>query len=510
MLNPMPLDISRSKIASRLANRALVDLGAASENVSCFDVTNPATGALLGTVPDLGAAAAATAIAAAEAALAKWQDMGVCRRGAILSAWAQSIRDNGEDLAVIMTLEQGKIIREARHEVEYAASFLDWFGEEAKRHYGELIPSHKDGARLVTFRQAIGIAAAITPWNFPAAMITRKAGAALAAGCAMIVRPARETPFTAIALANLARAAGIPEGIFTILTGRAEPIVGELMANEQIRALSFTGSTEVGKTLAAQSARTLKKVSMELGGHAPFIVLADADLDAAINGLINAKFATSGQDCLAVNKCFVHDSLYDEFCRQAVVRVSALVVGNGMDEGVDIGPLISRAAVDKCHAHVTDALTKGARLGCGGTRLPLGENYYAPTVLLDVTSDMAIQSEETFGPVLPISRFTDVAAMIEAANDCIYGLAAYVYGQDIGVLWRLGEQLEYGMVAVNTASMTGPPIPFGGVKQSGLGREGSRYGLDEYSEIKYLCLGGIPPRLVPTQQEKSGDESRHP
>lgn len=499
MLNQARSNMPTPQIASSLDNRALVDLGLASHDAGCFDVTNPATGALLGIVPDLGAAAAVEAIAAAGAALAEWQDIGAGRRGAILSAWAQLIRDNGEDLAIIMTLEQGKIIREARHEVEYAASFLDWFSEEGRRHYGETIPSHKDGARLVTFRQPIGIAAAITPWNFPAAMITRKAGAALAAGCALIVRPARETPFTAIALANLARTAGIPEGIFTMLTGKAEPIVGELMANEKIRALSFTGSTDVGKLLTAQCAHTLKKVSMELGGHAPFIVLGDANLDAAIDGVIDAKFATSGQDCLAVNKCFVHASLYDEFCRRVVARVSELIVGDGMEASVDVGPLISRAAVDKCHAHVTDALSKGARLGCGGKSLPLGENYYAPTVLFDVTADMAIQSEETFGPVLPISRFTDVAAMIEAANDCAYGLAAYVYGRDMGVLWRLGEQLEYGMVAVNTASMTGAPIPFGGMKQSGLGREGGRHGLDEYSEIKYMCLGNIPPRFAPDE-----------
>lgn len=501
MRSPMPSDMSPATIASYLQNRTLVDLYVLPEAAGRFDVTNPATGVLLGTMPDLGAADAVHAIAAAETAQVIWQELGGGRRGALLSKWARLIRDNREDLAVIMTLEQGKILREARGEVEYAASFLDWFAEEGKRHYGDVIPSHKDGARLVTFRQPIGTTAAITPWNFPAAMITRKAGAALAAGCSMIVRPARETPFTAVALANLAQEAGIPGGVFTILTGKADPIVGALMASETIRALSFTGSTEVGKKLAALSAPTLKKVSMELGGHAPFIVLADADLDAAVRGVMDAKFATSGQDCLAVNKCFVHADLYDEFCRRAVARVSALVVGNGMEAGVDIGPLISRAAADKCEAHVADALARGARLGCGGARHSLGGNYYAPTVLLDVTSDMAIRSEETFGPVLPISRFTDIAAMIEDANDCVYGLAAYVYGRDLGMLWRVGEQLEYGMVAVNTASMTGPPIPFGGVKQSGLGREGSRHGLDEYSEIKYMCLGNIPPRFAPDTGE---------
>jgi succinate-semialdehyde dehydrogenase len=408
-----------------------------------------------------------------------------------LHLWAALIYQNKEDLAVIITLEQGKPIQESRAEIDYAKSFISWFAEEGKRHYGEVIPSSKEHTRMLTIRQPIGVTAAVTPWNFPCAMITRKASAALAAGCGMLVRPADETPFSALALQVLAEQAGIPSTILTTVTGQAEPIVTEFAENPTVRAMSFTGSTRVGKLITEQCASTLKKVSMELGGHAPFIVLEDADLEHAVQGVIDAKFATSGQDCLAVNKCFVHERLYQAFLSKVATRVEALVVGNGLDEGIDIGPLISQNAVDKCQKQVDDALQKGATLHCGGSHTEHGQQYFAPTLLSNVTSEMLIFQEETFGPVLAVSSFYDTQQLVKQSNDTPYGLAAYIYGSDQSNLWRLAEQLEYGMIAVNTPSMTGPPIPFGGVKQSGLGREGSKYGLDEYSEIKYMCLGNI-------------------
>jgi len=480
-----------SPILSHIKNCSLLKTEFAKHLHAETPVTNPATGEVLGDVVNMGAAETIAAIEKAEAALDEWQELGAYRRAEVLHKWADLMVENKEDLAIIMTLEQGKPITEARGEIDYALSFLRWFADEGKRHYGETIPSHKDGARMLTIRQPIGVTAAITPWNFPSAMITRKAGAALAAGCSMIVRPASETPFSAIALQNLADEAGIPAGVFSVVIGQPRPITAELMASDKVRALSFTGSTGVGKLLTSQSSETMKKVSMELGGHAPFIVLSDANMDAAVDGVMGAKFATSGQDCLAVNKCFVHESLYDEFCERVTAKTKVLQVSVGMDESAEIGPLMNQNAVKKCQEHVEDAVRLGASVGCGGERLPLGDLFFAPTVLTDVTPDMAIRKEETFGPVLPISKFTSVADVIQQANDTPYGLAAYVYGSDIAALWHLGEKLEYGMVAVNTPSMTGPPIPFGGFKQSGLGREGSKHGLDEYSEIKYMCLGNM-------------------
>jgi succinate-semialdehyde dehydrogenase len=454
-------------------------------------VENPADGSLLGTVPDMGAREAQAAIAAAEGAFPAWRATPAKERGAILRRWAELMLRHKEDLARIMTLEQGKPLAEAQGEIDYAASFLDWFGEEAKRAYGETIPSHLPGSTLLVVREPVGVAAAITPWNFPSAMITRKAGAALAAGCTMVVRPASETPFSALALAVLAEEAGLPRGVLSIITG--DPIaIGDVLTKSPIvRALSFTGSTEIGRKLLQQSAGTVKKMSMELGGHAPFIVLEDADLDEAVKGAIAAKFATSGQDCLAANRIYVPARLHDAFVARFVAATAALQVGPGLEPGVEIGPLMHEKAVRKCEAHVADAVVKGARLVVGGTRHALGGSFYTPTVLADVTDGMLIAREETFGPVAAILRYEDEAEVVARANATIYGLAAYVYGSGLRDVMRVAGALDYGMVAVNTAKFTGPPIPFGGTKQSGLGREGSRHGLDDYSELKYLCLGGL-------------------
>jgi succinate-semialdehyde dehydrogenase len=478
-------------IIACLKNKKLLPTSSINDVFPKLNVYNPATDALIGQVRNFTKEETQQKIEACQQSLSEWQALGPYSRGDILHLWATLIYQNREDLATIITLEQGKPIQEARAEIDYAKSFISWFAEEGKRHYGEVIPSSKKGTRMLTIRQPIGVTAAVTPWNFPCAMITRKASAALAAGCGMLVRPADETPFSALALQVLAEQAGIPATILTTVTGQAEPIVNEFTENPTVRAMSFTGSTRVGKLITQQCATTLKKVSMELGGHAPFIVLEDADLEHAVQGVIAAKFATSGQDCLAVNKCFVHQSLYPEFLSKVAKRVEALVVGNGLDEGIDIGPLISQNAVKKCQEQVDDALIKGAILHCGGSSAAHGKQYFSPTLLSNVTSEMLIFQEETFGPVLAISSFNDTQQLIEQSNDTPYGLAAYIYGSDQSKLWRLSEQLEYGMVAINTPSMTGPSIPFGGIKQSGLGREGSKYGLDEYSEIKYMCLGNI-------------------
>jgi len=478
-------------IQSYLKNQTLIPENGFSLEGSHIAVSNPATKKIIGFVHGFTAEDTQEKIQLCEKSLSGWQSMGAYKRAEILNRWASLITENREDLATIITLEQGKPIAEARGEVDYAASFVSWFAEEGKRHYGDVIPSHIDGTRMITLKQAIGVCAAVTPWNFPCAMITRKASAALAAGCGMIVRPADETPFSAIALQTLADLAGIPKGTLVTITGDAETIVDTLTDSEVVRALSFTGSTKIGKLITQKSAKTLKKVSMELGGHAPFMVLADANLDAAVDGVIDAKFATSGQDCLAVNKCFVHHSLYSGFVKRVTERVEALVIGNGLDDGIDIGPLISQAAVEKCKKQVSDALDKGAVLNCGGQTAVNGDQYFNPTVISNATGDMLIRTEETFGPILAISSFADLPQMIAEANSTPYGLAAYIYGNSMPTLWGLSEKLEYGMIAINTPSMTGPPVPFGGVKQSGLGREGSKYGLDEYTEIKYICLGGM-------------------
>jgi succinate-semialdehyde dehydrogenase len=475
-----------------LRDRAFIDgcwCGAGTGRV--LPVTDPATGRLIGTVPDMGAIETRQAVGGANRAQKLWARWTAFERGACLRRWGDLLRTHREELARLMTLEQGKPVAEARGEIDYAASFLNWFGEQGERNDGEMITSHLPGRKMFAFRAPIGVAAAITPWNFPSAMITRKAGAALAAGCAMVVRPASETPFSALALAVLAEKSGIPPGVFSVITGSPKPIAEALMEDTVVRHLSFTGSTEVGRLLAAQGAKTVKKIAMELGGHAPLIICADVDLDEAVKAAVAAKFQTSGQDCLAANRIFVAETLYAAFCSRYAEAVRALKVGNGFGDGVEIGPLINRSAVATCDAQVIDALAKGGRLLVGGTSGVPGPLFYSPTVLADVTPDMKIFREETFGPVAAVLPFGSDAQVLDLANDTEFGLAAYLYGRDIGRLWRMGECLEYGMIAFNTVKMTGPPVPFGGVKQSGLGREGSRYGIDEYSEIKYFCVNGL-------------------
>lgn len=453
-----------------------------------FDVHNPANGHLIGSVAAADLSDANAAIEAARRAWPGWKALTPDERGAMLREWARLMRLAREDLACIMTLEQGKPLQEARGEIDYGASFLDWFAEEGRRCYGETIPSHLPGKRLLTFRQSVGVTAAITPWNFPSAMITRKAGAALAAGCPMIVRPADETPFSALALAVLAQRAGIPRGVFSVVTGDPRIIAGALTASETVRALSFTGSTEVGRLLLRQCADSIKRVSLELGGHAPFIVFGDVDPEWAAKLAVAAKFQTTGQDCLAANRIFVHRNLHEQFVQSFVRHCAALRTGDGFQPGVEIGPLISERAVQRCEEQIREALGRGAKLRLGGKRHAAGPLFLEPTVLSNVTDNMLISTQETFGPVAGITVFDDEAEVIERANATQYGLAAYLLTHDVGRALRVGESLGYGMVAVNTERFTGPPIPFGGMKQSGLGREGSRHGLDEYTDIKYLCL----------------------
>ena len=455
------------------------------------EVTNPSNGEVLGHVPNLGKKETEEAIEAAHKALPEWSAMLAKDRARILRRWADLMMENKHDLAVLMTLEQGKPLQESLGEIDYAASFFEWFGEEAKRAYGDTIPTHLAHSKMLVTKNPVGVTAAITPWNFPSAMITRKAGAALAAGCTMVVRPASETPFSALALAVLAEQAGIPKGVFSVLTGDAATIAGTLCKSPTVRKISFTGSTEIGRLLLEQSADTVKKMSMELGGHAPFITFDDCDMNLAIPGAVGAKFATTGQDCLAVNRLYVHDAIYDEFADKFTAATKDLKMDDGMAEDVDLGPLMSEKAVKKCEEHVQDALEKGAKLLCGGKRHEKGGLFYEATVLGDVTPDMKIYSEETFGPIAPLVRFDNEDDVISAANDSEYGLAAYVYSKDIGRCHRVADALEYGMVGVNTPKFTGASIPFGGYKQSGLGREGSHYGLDDYMEIKYVCLGNL-------------------
>ncbi|MHB1218917.1 MAG: NAD-dependent succinate-semialdehyde dehydrogenase [Alphaproteobacteria bacterium] len=459
-----------------------------AESGAVAAVENPADGRRIGAVPDLREAETHRAIAAASAAFASWRVWTATERGRLLRRWSDLILANRDDLALIMTVEQGKPLTESLGEIDYAASFVEWFAEEGKRAYGEVIPSHLTGRRLIATREPIGVAAAITPWNFPSAMITRKAAAALAAGCPMIVRPAAETPFSALALAVLAERAEIPRGVFQVVTGKATAISNALMASPDVRAVSFTGSTEVGRILLAGGAATVKKMSMELGGHAPFIVFEDVDVAATSTAAIGAKFVTTGQDCLAANRIFVHERVYEEFAADFAARAAMLKVGDGLEPGVELGPLIDERAVEKLERQVADALAKGARLLAGGKRHAKGGRFFEPTVLADATPEMEIFREETFGPVAALFRFRDEDAVVRQANDSIYGLAAYVYSGDLARAWRVGEQLDYGMVAFNGVKMTGPPVPFGGVKQSGLGREGSRHGLDEYMALKYFCI----------------------
>ncbi|TDG13578.1 NAD-dependent succinate-semialdehyde dehydrogenase [Seongchinamella unica] len=457
-----------------------------------FAVCNPATGETVAEVANLGAAETREAIAAAEQAMAGWRARPAKERSVLLRGWFDQILAHQEDLARLMTAEQGKVLAESRLEITYAASFVEWFAEEAKRIYGDIIPGTAD-RRSIVIKQPVGVVAAITPWNFPSAMITRKVGPALAAGCAVVLKPAAETPLSALALAELADRAGIPRGLFNVVTGTDAVAIGrELTDSAVVRKLTFTGSTPVGKQLLSQSAETVKKVSMELGGNAPILVFADADLDAAVQGAVASKYRNAGQTCVCANRLLVQDSIYDTFLEKFAARVAALQVGDGSDENNTLGPLIDSRARAKVSDMVEDAVSAGARIATGGETLDcLGPNFYQPTVLADVTADMRVFREEIFGPVAPVLRFHDEAEAIAMANDTEYGLAAYLYTSDIGRVWRVSEAIEYGMVGVNEVAITSELIPFGGVKESGLGREGSHYGIDDYLDIKYICMGGI-------------------
>jgi aspartate-semialdehyde dehydrogenase len=454
-------------------------------------VVDPATGEHLVDVAACSLEDADAAVDAAKNAFLAWRDKLPVERGQILRIWGKLMRDNAQDLAVIMTAEQGKPLAEALGEISYAANFLEWFAAEGERAYGETIPSHLPGSRLSVQMQPLGVTVAITPWNFPSAMITRKAGAALAAGCTMIVKPAPETPLSALALAKLAQEAGMPAGVFQVLTGEAAPLARRLLEHTDVRAFSFTGSTEVGRILLTQSAATVKKASLELGGHAPFILFDDARLSDAVKGCIGAKFATSGQDCLAANRIYVQRGHYDRFVDAFAKATLELKVGHGLEPRTDIGPMTRPSVAEKCRQQIAQAISAGARLVCGGQDSPLGGNFVTPTVLADVTDDMLIAREETFGPVAAILPFDDEQDVLARANATELGLAAYVYTNDLGRAMRLTDRLEYGMIAVNTPKFTGASIPFGGWKQSGLGREGSRHGLLEYLEAKYVCFGNL-------------------
>ena len=454
-------------------------------------IRNPATGEALGVVPELGAEETETAIKAAVTAQKLWARETAGARAAILKEWHRLVIENRDDLAMILTLEQGKPLSEAKGEISYGASFIEWFAEEARRINGETIPGHHSDKRILVLRQPAGVVAAITPWNFPNAMITRKVGPALAAGCAVVLKPAPQTPFSAIALAILAERAGLPSGLFSVLTGSPTEIGSALTASADIRVLTFTGSTRTGEHLYRQCAPTIKKLGLELGGNAPFIVFQDADLDGAVEGAIIAKFRNNGQTCVCANRFYVQDSVYDVFAEKLAVAVSKLRVGNGLDEGTVLGPLIDANAVGKVEAHISDALSKGAGIVSGGSRHRLAGNFFDPTILRNVDSTMAVAREETFGPLAALFRFTDESDVIEKANATDFGLASYFYAQDLNRVFRVAEALEYGMVGVNTGMISTAEAPFGGVKMSGLGREGSRHGIEEYTELKYICLGGI-------------------
>src|SRR5713101_2525724 len=458
-----------------------------------IDVDNPATGEIVGTVPRLGRAETRQAVDAAAGAFPAWRKKTAKERATVLRCWFDLMMANHEDLARLMTLEQGKPLAESRGEVAYAASFLEWFGEEAKRIYGDTIPQHQPDKRIVVIKQPVGVVACITPWNFPLAMITRKAGPAIAAGCTVVLKPAEQTPFSALALAELSERAGVPKGVFNVVTGAPTEIGPELTSSPMVRKLSFTGSTEVGKLLMAQCAGTVKKVSLELGGNAPFIVFDDADLDAAVEGAIASKYRNSGQTCVCANRLLIQETIYDAFATKLAAAVKALKPALGLETGATQGPLIDEAAVEKVESHLRDAQAKGAKVLVGGHRYALGGRFFEPTILTDVTPQMAVSREETFGPVAPLFRFRTEAEAIALANDTEFGLAAYFYGRDIARVWRVAEALEAGIVGVNTGIISTEVAPFGGVKQSGLGREGSKYGIEEFVEIKYLCFGGITP-----------------
>ncbi|MGY6565705.1 MAG: NAD-dependent succinate-semialdehyde dehydrogenase [Halomonadaceae bacterium] len=457
-----------------------------------FDVTNPANGETLASVPDLSADDARDAVAAAEAAWPAWRRQTAKQRAALLRAWFDAIMTHQESLARMMTLEQGKPLAESRGEVAYGASFVEFYAEQAKRMAGETLPSHGADKRILVFREPIGVVAAITPWNFPLAMITRKCAPALAAGCPVVIKPAEATPLTALALARLAEEIGFPAGVLNVVTASRPAEIGEVLTTDpRVRKVSFTGSTAVGKRLLSQCAGTVKKASMELGGNAPFIVFDDADLDAAVEGAVASKYRNSGQTCVCTNRLLVQSGVYDAFVEKLAARVAQLQVGNGLDEGVVQGPLINQAAVDKVQSHIADALEKGARLVCGGEPHVLGGTFFQPTVVADVTDEMRVAREETFGPLAPVFRFDSDEQAIAMANATEFGLAAYFYARDYRRIWHVMEGLEYGMVAVNEGILSTELAPFGGVKESGLGREGSHHGLDEFTELKYVCVGGL-------------------
>ncbi|HEC2028478.1 TPA: NADP-dependent succinate-semialdehyde dehydrogenase [Klebsiella oxytoca] len=452
-------------------------------------VTNPANGQQLGSVPKMGAEETREAIDAAARALPAWRALTARERATILRRWFDLMMEHQDDLARLMTLEQGKPLAEAKGEIGYAASFIEWFAEEGKRIYGDTIPGHQADKRLLVIKQPIGVTAAITPWNFPSAMITRKAGPALAAGCTMVLKPASQTPFSALALAELANRAGIPEGVFNVVTGSASEVGNELTGNPLVRKLSFTGSTEIGRQLMEQCAKDIKKVSLELGGNAPFIVFDDADLDKAVEGALASKFRNAGQTCVCANRLYIQDGVYDRFAEKLQQAVSKLQIGDGLQPNVTIGPLIDEKAIAKVQEHIADALDKGARVATGGKSHELGGNFFQPTILVDVPSDAKVAKEETFGPLAPLFRFKDEADVIAQANDTEFGLAAYFYARDLGRVFRVGEALEYGIIGINIGLISTEVAPFGGVKSSGLGREGSKYGIEDYLEIKYMCIG---------------------
>jgi succinate-semialdehyde dehydrogenase / glutarate-semialdehyde dehydrogenase len=463
----------------------------AADSGQTTEIRNPASGEVLGTVPDLGAAETRRAIDAAHAALPGWSKKTAAERARLMRKWFDLMLANVEDLAIIMTAEQGKPLAESRGEIAYAASFIEWFAEEGKRLYGDIIPGHQTDKRIMVLRQPVGVVAAITPWNFPAAMITRKAGPALGAGCPIVIKPAPQTPYSALAMAELAQRAGIPDGVVNVVTGDAVAIGGEFTGNEKVRKLSFTGSTAVGKLLMAQCAKSIKKVSLELGGNAPFIVLDDADLDAAVAGAIQSKYRNTGQTCVCANRFIVQSKVYDAFAAKLTEAVMKLRVGDGLRGETDQGPLIDAKALAKVENHIADARAKGATVVTGGARHALGGTFYQPTVLTNVSKEMILAREETFGPVAPLFKVDTEQQAVQLANDTEFGLAAYLYTRDLARSWRVTEALEYGIVGLNTGLISTEVAPFGGMKESGLGREGSKYGILEFTELKYVCVGGI-------------------
>lgn len=486
-MNPMKLKDSKLFRQQCYVNGQWAD----ADGGETIEVTNPVDGSVIGTVPRMGTAETRRAIEAAEVAQKEWRMLTGKERAAILRKWFDLMMAHQEDLAILMTTEQGKPIAESRGEIAYAAAFIEWFAEEAKRIYGDTIPGHTRDSRIIVMKEPIGVTAAITPWNFPAAMITRKAGPALAAGCSMVVKPATSTPYSALAMAELAERAGVPAGILSVITGSSAEIGAEITSNPIVRKLTFTGSTEVGRELMKQSADNIKKVSMELGGNAPFMVFDDADLDAAVVGAMASKYRNTGQTCVCTNRILVQDGVYDAFTEKLAAAVRELQVSNGMEEGAQQGPMIDMAAVEKVEEHIADAVAKGAKVVVGGERHELGGTFFQPTVLVDVTTDMAVTREETFGPLAPVFRFGSDEEGIAMANDTEFGLAAYFYASDLRRAWKVSESLESGIVGVNTGLISTEVAPFGGVKESGVGREGSKYGIEDYIEIKYVCLGGM-------------------